>query len=92
MTKDTMKKKAQLSRVMRSSLRDWNALFDSLRAVKDPQSVKVLAEQLMCQQRHMQETINLLGEMTEHVCSVVLTVDLDHTSLSFPQGEQNNGA
>ena len=77
MTKDTLKKKAELSRVLRISLRDWNALFDSIRVVKDPHSVKVIADQCVCQSRHMQEPVNLLSEMTDKVCGAVLTLDLD---------------
>lgn len=85
MTKDTMKKKAELLRVLRANLRDWSALFDSLRALKDPESIKVISEQLMCQSRHMQETVSLVAEMTEGVCKATVTIDLEIQ-------EQGNGA
>lgn len=77
MSKDTLRRKADLLRNARTQLRDWSALFDSLRAIGDPHAAKVVAEQLACQHGHLTETVNLLGEMTTKVCAATLTIDLD---------------
>ncbi len=77
MSKETLKRKTDLLRNARAQLRDWSALFDSLRAIGDPHAAKVVAEQLACQHNHLTETVNLLGEMTQKVCTATLTLDLD---------------
>lgn len=87
MTKDARKKKAQLFRDLRKSLRHYSALYDSIQALSDPQGITVVAEELKCQLAHIQKTADALAEMTESIFRVTLALDLDQTTISLREGE-----
>ncbi len=90
MTKDSRKKKAQLLRDFRRSLRHYSALYDSMQALKDTEGIKVVTEELKYQLANIQKTADQLAELTQSEFRLTLALDLDETTISLQKGENNS--